>query len=217
MTDEDIQAMAEKEFPQFSETDVALMQERRKSFIKGFKVRDKLLQSSMGEKMYKWEKASELKEINWPLCVRYDGGGAPYYETVCSMEELQKLVTDYNPIKQANKSVEELLVKRKKVTVDYPNSPFRVGDILEDCYKRANKECWQNQRTGAYHYLDANSYPAIFIDLAAPSVKEEDSWRQFLKIMLDAHVEFMPKHPPTHEDSELYMIMSKRIASQNKK
>lgn len=46
----------------------------------------------------RWVKASELKEINWPICIKMDGGGAPYYTTVCSMDELGECVTDMNPI-----------------------------------------------------------------------------------------------------------------------
>jgi intein/homing endonuclease len=38
-----------------------------------------------------WRKASELKEINYSICIKYDGGGAPCYETVSSMTELENL------------------------------------------------------------------------------------------------------------------------------
>jgi hypothetical protein len=48
----------------------------------------------------KWFKASELKEINYPTCIKIDGGGAPFYETVCSMDELLNLVNEHNPIEE---------------------------------------------------------------------------------------------------------------------
>lgn len=38
-----------------------------------------------------------------------------------------------------------------------------------------------------------------------------DNWQQILKVMLDTHDEYLPLNPITHEDSELYMIMAKRI------
>lgn len=47
-----------------------------------------------------WVKASELKDIDYPICIRYDGGGAYYYTTVCSMEELYKHVDSVNPIEE---------------------------------------------------------------------------------------------------------------------
>lgn len=45
-----------------------------------------------------WVKASELKEINYPICIRYDGGGVYWYGTVCSHEELDKHISEQNPI-----------------------------------------------------------------------------------------------------------------------
>lgn len=38
-----------------------------------------------------WIKASELKTLNYPTCIRFDGGGAPVYDTVCSMEDLEEI------------------------------------------------------------------------------------------------------------------------------
>lgn len=45
-----------------------------------------------------WRNASELIEIDYPLCIKLDGGGAPYYETIYSMDDLKKNVTDWCPI-----------------------------------------------------------------------------------------------------------------------
>jgi hypothetical protein len=53
---------------------------------------------NLKNKIMKWIKASELKEINYPTCVKIDGGGAPFYTTVCSIGELLNLTSEYNPI-----------------------------------------------------------------------------------------------------------------------
>lgn len=57
---------------------------------------------SKGEsrQLFEWVKASELKEINWPVCIRYDGGGAYWYGTVCFMKELQSHVSEHNSISE---------------------------------------------------------------------------------------------------------------------
>lgn len=50
--------------------------------------------------LFEWVSAKELKEIDWPLCIKLDGGGAPHYVTVCSMEELQSHVSHFNSIEE---------------------------------------------------------------------------------------------------------------------
>lgn len=52
------------------------------------------------KEFFEWVSAAELKEIDWPLCIKYDGGGAPAYDTVCSMKELLSYVSHFNPIEQ---------------------------------------------------------------------------------------------------------------------
>lgn len=57
-------------------------------------------QKEREDKGLRWRKATELKKIDWPTCIKYDGGGAPFYITVYSMEELNVHITEHNPISQ---------------------------------------------------------------------------------------------------------------------
>lgn len=103
VSEREIEKLAEKEYP--TNQNIALMgwkdaheslektKQKRKIWIAGFKAA--LTQSSEGAK---WVKASELKEIDYPLCIKLDGGGAPFYTTVCSMGELLNLTSEMNPI-----------------------------------------------------------------------------------------------------------------------
>lgn len=55
---------------------------------------------SQERECFEWVKASELTIINWPLCIRLDGGGAWWYTTVCSMKELNSHISEHNPLRE---------------------------------------------------------------------------------------------------------------------
>lgn len=61
--------------------------------------------------------------------------------------------------------------KRFIVTNPYPNSPFRVGDILELVAGR--EERWENNRTGMKHNICPADYKSIFRELSWWEYREE--------------------------------------------
>lgn len=78
------------------------------------------------------------------------------------------------------KSVEDLLKPRVKVTADYPESPFRIGDILE--HDGEPDECWILNRTGRkYINLETSTYPAIFKKLEWWEEREPEQLPEYVK------------------------------------
>lgn len=57
-------------------------------------------------------------------------------------------------------SIEQLMKSRFKVVADYPNSPFRCGDILEIVADPVDK--WYCYRTGRTYNVEVKSYPKVF-------------------------------------------------------
>lgn len=84
----------------------------------------------------RWVKASTVKEINYPTCIKLDGGGAPYYTTVCSMEELKKEVCEpHNTLETIlvldESSPSKVDEKESDITLTYKNS-IAQGRTLQE-------------------------------------------------------------------------------------
>lgn len=73
----------------------------------------------------------------------------------------------------------ELLKPRRKVVADYPNSPFRIGDILT--LAEAPVERWDNNRTGMRHNIEVDLYPHLFRKLEWYEERDEKDMPEYVK------------------------------------
>lgn len=77
--------------------------------------------------------------------------------------------------------------QRAIITNDYPESPFRIGDILE--HDGEPDECWILNRTGRkYLNLEVACYPAIFRILSWWEHREEKEMPEYVRIIRDGSV-----------------------------
>lgn len=102
--------------------------------------------------------------------------------------------------------IEELLQPRFKVIADYPNSDWKVGDIL--CRINRATENWYHTNYGAFvggiHYNTLIKYPHLFRTLKWHENREVNELPKFLKFINDeGEIEFVlkvEKYIP-HKDS----------------